>query len=458
MLGKKTILRIWPILSILLIWFLFSFPYFLFGKVPYSSTYQVNHFTPWSSYINLAGPVKNGAMPDVTSQIYPWKHFTIETLKSGQIPLWNPFSFSGTPHLGNYQSAVLTPFNLLFFIFKFIDAWSILILLQPLLAGIFMYLFVRSIKVSNVGSLISAIAFMFCGFITVWADYGTLAYAILFLPLSLFAIEEFYKSSKKSYLALLQISIPLSFLSGHFQISIYSFLFTIFYICYKFLVVKDFSKTKMILLFLFFGFLVSLPQILPSMDAYTNSRRSDIFIHGEAIPWAYLPTFLSPDFFGNPVTRNDWFGHYAEWNGFVGVVPLLLGIFAILKKRSPLVIFLALASAVSILMAFGSPLLDLVVFLRIPVLATSSASRIIVIFSFSFAVLAGLGFDNLLDEDGVLRNRLLPFFIPGLIMFSCLWVIVLLKLFLPLDKVSIAKSNLYLPTLLFLAASFLIFI
>src|SRR3990167_6759385 len=166
--------KFWPIIFILFVWLIFSSPFFLKDRVPFPSTYLVNFFPPWSAYSQFAGPIKNNAMPDIITQIYPWKKFTIETLKIGQIPLWNPYSFSGTPHLANYQSAVFSPFNILFLVPPFIDAWSILILLQPLLAGLFTYLLIRSFKLDKLASLIASISFMFCGFITVWMGYGTL--------------------------------------------------------------------------------------------------------------------------------------------------------------------------------------------------------------------------------------------------------------------------------------------
>ena len=256
-------------------------------------------------------------MPDVINQIYPWKNFTIQTLKAGQIPLWNPYSFSGTLQLANYQSAVLSPFNLLFFILPFIDAWSILVLLQPLLAGIFMYLLMRSFGVKKTGSLVSSIAFMFCGFMTTWMGYATLGYAILFLPLALFSIEKFYASDKIRYLLLLAISIPLSFFSGHFQISLYFLLFVLGYLVYKLICDRNYSKSLKLFIFTFFGLLLSLPQLLPSIELHSQTLRSTIFIKGEVIPWGYISTFIAPDFLGNPVTRNDWFGHYAEWNAYM---------------------------------------------------------------------------------------------------------------------------------------------
>src|SRR5258708_5870465 len=88
---------IWPVFIILFIWSLFASSYFFKHKVPFPSTYAVNFFPPWNAYHLYDGPVKNNAMPDVITQMYPWRYFTIQSWKAGQIPLWNPYSFSGTP-------------------------------------------------------------------------------------------------------------------------------------------------------------------------------------------------------------------------------------------------------------------------------------------------------------------------------------------------------------------------
>jgi uncharacterized membrane protein len=267
----------WPVILIFVVWFVFASPYFVQHKVPFSSTYLVNFFSPWNAYPGFASPVKNNAMPDVMSQIYPWKSLTIETLKNLQIPLWNPYSFSGTPQLANYQSAVLSPFNLLFFILPFIDAWSLLVLLQPILAGIFMYLFLRALKIGEGGSLVGAIGFMLCGFITTWMAYATLGYAILFLPLALFAIEKFYQTQKHRFLVLLSFCLPLSIFSGHFQISLYFLLFILAYVVFKLYQTKNIHNTFYIIFYAGLGVLLSLPQLLPSIEAYTQSLRSGIF-------------------------------------------------------------------------------------------------------------------------------------------------------------------------------------
>ncbi|MCL4418709.1 YfhO family protein [Patescibacteria group bacterium] len=455
----KLLKRFWPIIFIFCIWFIFSSPYFLKSKAPFTSTYQVNNFAPWDTYEKFWGPVKNGAMPDVITQIYPWKHFSIEVFKNGQIPLWNPYSFSGTPHLANYQSAVLSPFNILFFVLPFVDAWSILVLLQPLLAGIFMFMLARSLKRGNPASLIAAISFMFCGFITTWMGYATLGYAILFLPLAIYSIEKFYSSSKIRFLLLLTLTIPLSFFSGHFQISLYFFILVIFYIIFKFFQTRNIHNTLYIILCAFLGFLLSLPQILPSIELYSQTLRSTLFEKGEIVPWRYLPTLIAPDFLGNPVTRNDWFGHYAEWNGYIGLIPLMLALYVFTNRKITRVIFFVFSAILAIFLAFQTPILDLLIASHIPVLSTSAVSRVIVLFSFSFAVLSGFGFEYLIEDIGNKRFKKIFFWIGGFVaVFVTLWFVVLLKLFLPIDKIIIARQNLILPTVIFLLFAFSILV
>nr|MBI5455872.1 YfhO family protein [Candidatus Levybacteria bacterium] len=446
----RIIKRFWPVVLIFAVWFIFASPYFLKNKVPFSSTYLVNFFAPWSAYPGFSSPVKNNAMPDVISQIVPWKNFTIDSFKNFQIPLWNSYSFSGTPHLANYQSAVLSPFNLIFFILPFINAWSLLVLLQPLLAGLFMYLFLKSLKSSSEASVIGSLSFMFCGFIVTWMAYATLAFAILFLPLSLFAIEKYYQTQENKFLILFSFTFPLSFFSGHFQISLYFLLFVISYVVFKFFQTKNKLNTSYLILYTILGLLLSLPQLLPSIELYTQSLRSAIFQKTEVIPWSYLVTFIAPDFFGNPVTRNDWFGHYAEWNAYVGIISLMFSIYSFLGKRKKEIIFFGIMSLVTLCLSFQTPLLDLLIALKIPVLSTSAVGRIIVLFSFSASVLAALGFEKLIEDIKEKKNKyILSWLLGFFIIFLSLWLIVFLKLFLSVDKILISKQNLILPSILF---------
>ena len=131
---KSFVIKHWPLLTLLAVWLVFAHPYFFKGLVPFPSRNLVDFFAPWNGFYGMS--VKNNAMSDVITQLYPWKKITIDSWKQLQIPAWNPYQFAGYPLLANVQSAVWTPLNLLFFIFTFNDAWSFLILLQPIAAAL----------------------------------------------------------------------------------------------------------------------------------------------------------------------------------------------------------------------------------------------------------------------------------------------------------------------------------
>lgn len=444
---KRFFLNYWPIIFIIAVWLVFASPYFFKGLVPYASNYQVNFFAPWSHYQKFWGPIKNNAMPDVHTQIYPWKKLTIDIWKQGQIPLWNPYSFSGNPHLANFQSAALSPFNIPFFIFPFIDSWSIVVLLAPLLAGLFTYFLMRSFAVSKSGSVISGMSFMFCGFIVVWMAYGTLAMASAFLPLTIYAMQKSFQKNAVYPLLLLSLSLPLSIFSGHFQTSLYVIIFAFSFLVYKALLTKAKNRAFMASIFFIFGLLLSMPQILPSIEFYLNSVRSGIFIEGGGIPLYYLVNIFSPDFFGNPVTRNDWAGFYAEWASFIGIIPLILAFFAVSYKRISLYYFFFIAGLIVLLLAVDSPIQKLIGMLKIPVFSTSNPSRVIFLFSFSFAILAGFGLD--IFRERVLQRNFKNIFtiltIAGIFLIT-IWILLLVGKIMPYDKLVIAKRNLLLPT------------
>jgi len=394
-------------------------------------------------------PVKNNAMPDVITQMYPWKRVTIQGWKSGELPLWNPYSFSGTSHIGTYQSAIFSPVNALFLLLPEIHAWSVMILLQPLLAGIGMYLLMRRLGRSAAGSAVGSMAFMFCGFLVVWMAYGTLGYAVLVLPFILYGIHVLMRQGDARGGIVAALGLFMSFVSGHFQMSLYVLLYSAAFLLYQHRLFRNRSRTVFAVLYMSLGFMMAAPQLMAGFDAYGKAVRSSIFMKGEVIPWQYLVTIFSPDFFGNPVTRNDWFGHYAEWASYIGVAPLLLALLSLpgFRKDSS-VRFFALMTIVPLCLAFQTPLVDFLYVLKVPVLSTSAASRIIIMVSFSLAALAAFGFDRLADLWEKKRVRALLWWI-GLSGFVTLLIWFVLLVFRPLEpeKLGVAVRNTVLPTL-----------
>ena len=135
-------------LVILLVTLLLVFfkPLFFDNKTLVSSNFLVAFYNPWAPEKFPEWPQGVPYKPvgsDDLRIFYPQRAFTQEMLSMFQLPFWNPYSFSGNYHLGLSETAVFYP---LFFIFSFIPqqtGWVILMIMQPVLAFVGMYLFLR---------------------------------------------------------------------------------------------------------------------------------------------------------------------------------------------------------------------------------------------------------------------------------------------------------------------------
>lgn len=437
-----------PTIAIIVLWLIFSSPYFFNGLVPFPSRFLVTFFAPWNASYGMA--VKNNAMPDVITQIYPWKLLTIDAWKNGTIPLWNPYSFAGTHLAGNYQSAVFFPLNFIFLMIPFLDAWSLFIVIQPLLAGLLTLLYLRSLKVSPWGSFVGAFAYAFCGYMTTWMAYGTIGYTIAFLPLILWGIGAVYSDKPIWKRLSIPLGVCVSLTAGHLQMSSYvlasAFLYGVGYALYS----KKFLKLLEVILLLFSGLLLATPQILLGYEAFSLSNRVQFTGVRELIPWQYFLTFFAPDYFGNPVTRNDWFGHYAEWNGFVGTVTMVLALVGVFLGKRKMKVFFALLFIFCLLFSYNTPLATMVYTLNVPFFSTSAAGRFIAIGSFCLTILAAFGFDALyINPDRVKRKKTVILSFGLLVPFVILFLTAQFQIGLTPEAALIAKRNAVLP--LFLA-------
>ncbi len=145
------LVSIWPVWFILLATLVFFAPVFQ-GKMPFPGDTLIGAYQPWRG-LSWQGrtteyPLKNMTISDVTSSLYPWRYLAIKQMKEGKWPLWNNYEFSGTPLLAVPYTAAFYPLNFFFFLLPFTGAWTILIVLQTLLGGIFFYLFLFNKKLS----------------------------------------------------------------------------------------------------------------------------------------------------------------------------------------------------------------------------------------------------------------------------------------------------------------------
>ena len=472
--------RFLPIFFLIFISILFFWQVIFRGNFPIPSDTIIGLYHPfrdlYSKEYPRGVPFKNFLTTDPVRQQYPWRKLSVENFKKGEIPIWNPYSFSGTPHFANFQSATFYPLNILFFISPFDLSWSFLILLSPFLAGVFLYFFLFNLKLNRWACLLGAISFSFSGFFISWLEWNTVLHTALWLPLILLSIDKILNESKTkvykisilnfqfSIWSLIFIfSLTSSFFAGHLQIFFYVFMVSFIYLIARWF---QYGKGKRALLLFTIYYLLftifTVFQWYPTLQFILFSGREIDQIlwqnPGWFIPWQNLVQFIVPDFFGNPTTLNYWgVFNYGEFVGYIGVAPLIFSLFALFSRHDKKTLFFGSLFFVSLIFSLPTIFAKLLFIFNIPFLNTAQPSRLIFISDFSLAVLASLGLDFFIKQKS--KRGIIYILLFLTFAFFSLWIFVfygnkLLNLVSP-ENIHVGKNNLILPSLVLISTGFI---
>jgi len=364
-------------------------------------------------------------------QFYPWRKLAVDMIRSGHVPLWNHYLGNGTPLAANLQSAVFYPLNLIYLIIPVERAMGYSAVLHVILAGLFMYLYSRTIRLSRFASLVAALSYMFSGLLISRLGFLSMTSATPWLPLLLCLAERLVSRRRLRSALLLGLVIGLQLLAGHAQLWYYGLWAVAAYVLTRgWQTAKEgvHSRSRILRLAMrawllsalavLVGLGVAAVQLLPTAELALLSQRQSGVEYGFAMTYSFWPwrliTLFAPDFFGTP-SRGDYWGYATYWEdcGYIGVLPLLLALIALLtcleqKRRqrtnfspslvtrySSLIPFFSLLCLLSLLLALGKnlPLYPLV-FRWVPGFSFFQApARFLYLYTLGMATLAGLGAD-----------------------------------------------------------------
>lgn len=425
---------------------LFFRQYFFQNKVPLPFNLLVSFYSPWKYEPQYGVSIPNKPLGDDNLKLfYPYRKFTIDELKKGRIPLWNPYVFSGSVNHAMYQSAVFYPLNVLYLFFSQVDAWSFIVMITPVLTGWFMYLFLRSLDLRRGSSFFGALVFAYSGWMMAfWEEVIVKGHTILWLPLALYAVN---KQNK----LILVFALFNSILAGFPQMVVYLFITLGLWGWYR-------KKMGFVISAILMALLLTAFQWVPALEAFLNAPRGkvDTFSLFETYltPLTHLVTFLAPDFWGNPGTYNNFspFRYLQEHTIFLGIPAILFALSAISTRTVP--IFWKVFSLVTLSMGFALPTSWILYTLKIPILNIAMPVRIFVLSTFGLSTLAAYGI-----EQKKLKKSVLVFLSS---VFVLLWLFVGLMLLLSkysnekivLNYASVSLRNFVLPTGIFVLTQF----
>ena len=380
-------------------------------------------------------------------QFLPWWNYAWESLRSGDLPLWNTQLGMGAPLIANYQSALFYPPNWLNFGLAAAGgapflAWgqALLVALHLAWAGLGMILLARRLGLGVLAQTISGLAFGLSGYLVSRAGFFSITSAVAWLPWILLFTTSLINWRAGTFIGLV-LCLAMQLLAGHAQTTWYTWLLVVFWVGYwswfnayscrcrkrgQILAAMGRAWLHMALA-LVLALCMAAVQLLPTLEYLGQSQRVSAVNYEQAMTYSFWPwrllTLLAPNLFGNPVQGNFWgYGNYWEDALYVGVLPFLLALAAIWKfwtgrlrkrvspdddiastppnhkpaamgKQPAAVLFLSLLLPLTIILALGkNTSLFPWLYRHVPTFAMFQApARYMIWAEFALALLAGLG-------------------------------------------------------------------
>jgi hypothetical protein len=357
----------------------------------------------------------------------PIKQYIIDRLSAGELPQWFPYEGLGRPLLGIPVTGVFHPFTALYWLFPVHDAYRVSTLLSCLMAASGTYILGRMIRLSSAGAFAAAIGFSCSGYVVSLTENIVYLYSMCVLPAFLLTLEKALMTRGMFWHSLSAIVWASIFLNGDVQTGYYVGFIALFWVGMR---VRTLRAQAVVRVALVAGLTILLAsiQLAPAWVTFSQSNRTEATsFHAEATHWSTHPLRLftlvvSPigddaegdriatSLFGNDKQGRGPGGFWAE-SLYLGLPLIGLAILGSCR-RSDFRVFTFLGGA-GLLLAFGKyGGLYEVFYHSVPLWsAFRYPEKLMGLVSFSFAMLAGAGFDVM--REG--RTSSLPWFGMGVL-------------------------------------------
>ncbi len=294
----------------------------------------------------------------------PRRAFAAETIREGQLPLWNPYVACGVPFQANIQSSLFYPPSLIYYLLPFQQGFKYFIVLHYFLAALFMFMLMRQWKTSRPASLLSGIVFAFGGYMVSINDNVAFLTAGIWLPLVLLVHHRALLAGSIRYSILTGFFIAMQVFAGDASFYVLSSLictglYTVVWSLQSHKKGKGFYQKGWICLVLAWGFSGALAavQLLPFAEFAVRSTRFSGLSFEMTTQWSWHPLelfqLLSPGFLGYLAPNTRWFGQMWLDSWYSGVFPLLLATLFVVYGKDVRKVYLVTLLFCSLFLALG---------------------------------------------------------------------------------------------------------
>lgn len=299
---------------------------------------------PYKGVVGEVTP-RNPLTNDTAKLFLPWMEVAREELFALRAPLWNRYSFSGYPLLGNGEAA---PFSPLFLSTLFVPLPKQIVAMAGLkifVALLFGYLFARRSGANDAASCFAASAFALSVFQTVFLYYSTTA-VTAFLPMALYALLEAQQHARRRDVVLVALFVATLLANGHPESVLHIAIGAAGLLLIDLALSPDrrdwLRRFRVPLVGAIAGLALSAPTWVPVLEQVLLSTRLHELRaaggHSTTYPLTAAWAMVSPNGFGNPVRQNwGWILNYSVIAAsYVGLLVLAFFGAALLSRRTEL--------------------------------------------------------------------------------------------------------------------------
>ena len=343
---------------------------------------------------------------DQAETFYPLSVFGTNALRSGQFPLWLPYSFAGVPVVELGLTGFLYPPRLLaMLLLSPIQQHDWLLFIHLMMAGLSMYGLLRSWGATGAGAVVGAMAWQLNGHNSFWLVVEHVAIVAAWLPLSLLCATLAVRRLSLRWSIATGTAMAMTLLAGSPQ---YAYLNgVILAVCYAILAIHsargfkisgDVKSMKRALMLPLTSFLVavglSAVYWLPFIGWLSGVHRPELHIDGQVAQGLHfswiVESLVEPNEFFGTTRRGAHFGGFA----FLGFPAALVALLSVLR-RNVVVLLSWSVCLLALLAATGWKPLLLIVRTVLPYSGTMFPHVALYVFVFAAAILAGLGASEL---------------------------------------------------------------
>jgi hypothetical protein len=364
---------------------------------------------------------------DMMMQSYPARAELATALGEGRLPLWTDDLFLGFPVAAEGQVGTFYPLNLLFFASLPTDrAYTVLMVLHVVLAGLFTALYARSLGRSPAAALLSGLILSLSAFMVTHLKHVNMIGSAVWLLLGFWVVERWSRRTENWRPGIwLGALVALGILAGHVQTAYFGVLALGFYLLTATagsgLQERSWIPVRrglvVLVLMMVVGVGLSAVQTSLTYEYANQGTRAEGLTYEEATEFDYrlqdLVMFVDPYHLGDPgratyYATGEVQSLFWENCGYVGILPLLLaavGTIACWRQRR--VKFLAALAVLSMLLVLGrgSPL-HLVFYYAVPGFDRFRMPvRFLLFVTLSLSILSAYGLDWIRERLGTVRWR-----------------------------------------------------